>query len=255
MGNYPYRPEITFDAISEAWGFFTQQMGAWIVAELIVFAIVGAMYFGMFTIVLAPMMMSSRGSSGAPGGAALGAMNVGMMFGMLVIVVVLFTLMGGMYRMAIKQVRGEAIAIGDLFSVTDVIGNLALAAILMGIINWIGSLLCIIPGLVAQGLMMFTIPLVVDQRLSAVEALSKSFETLKPHAVMATVFALVVGLVAGLGGILCGVGALFTFPLFPLSVAILYRNFFGAASQAAYGAYPPAGNYPSSPTGPPSVMQ
>ena len=90
---------------------------------------------------------------------------------------------------------------------------------------------------------MFTIPLIVDKRMGATEAMTLSWNTLKGEAVMATVFYFVIALVAGCGFALCGIGALFTAPLFPLAVALTYRNYFmgpgNPVDAPVTGSYPP----------------
>jgi len=107
-----------------------------------------------------------------------------------------------------------------------VIGPLLIGSLLNGLAVAIGSVFCYIPGLVLGGLLMFTIPLIVDRRMDGIEAMKLSFNTLKGDALMATLFYLVVSIVGGLGGIACGIGALFTWPLFFLSISLLYRDYF-----------------------------
>jgi uncharacterized membrane protein len=54
---------------------------------------------------------------------------------------------------------------------------------------------------------------------------------LKGDALMAILFYLVVVIMAAAGLLACCIGALVTFPLFILSVAIVYRDFFGAGQR------------------------
>lgn len=157
--------------------------------------------------------------------------------------VAIYVLLGGLYRMALKQVRGQAIAVGDIFSATDVIGPLVLSAILVTLASYAGLCALCIGMYIVQGLFMFTTPLIVDKGLSATEAMSTSWNTLKGETVMATLFYFVICLVAGCGALLCGVGALFTAPLLPLSIALLYRNYFMGSGNpvdaSVAGSYPP----------------
>jgi uncharacterized membrane protein len=134
--------------------------------------------------------------------------------------------MGGIYRMAVNQVRGQAVSVGDMFSATDVFPAVLIASILTNIAIMIGLLLCIIPGLFVAGALMFTLPLIVDRRLSAIDAMSTSFNTLKGQAFSAFTFALVVGLVILAGALACGLGVLVTMPIGLVAVALLYRDFF-----------------------------
>jgi hypothetical protein len=63
-----------------------------------------------------------------------------------------------------------------------------------------------------------------------------SYNALKPFAWGMFIFMFVVGLCAGLGACLCGVGLLFTYPIYVLAVALTYNNFFPpVANQWAAG--------------------
>lgn len=144
-------------------------------------------------------------------------------------------LAAGLFRMAIKQIRGQSIEISDLFDFGDVAGQAIIAAIVAGIIISVASLFCIIPGWVAQGLLMFTFPLIVDKKMGAMEAITASFEALKSQWLMATLFSLVVGILASIGIIVCFVGVLVTAPIALLSITILYRNFFISPGSSSSG--------------------
>lgn len=247
--SFPYKPEISFDVISEAWGLLSQQMGVWI-PTMLIFAVIlwGISLVSQLVVhlVLGGAMAAGRNNEGVAAG-AMGAIIMMSLVSGLIQMVLSAYLSGGLFRMAIRTARGEAVAIGDLFSATDVVGSLIGASLLTAIATYIGLILCIIPGLVISSCLMFTQPLIVDQRLGAIEAMSRSWDTLKGQAVMAVVFAIVIGLVAMVGVVACGIGILVTGPLAILSLAITYRNFFpgqpGYGAAATPSAYPPA-TYP-----------
>jgi hypothetical protein len=102
-----------------------------------------------------------------------------------------------------------------------------------------------VPGFLAMGLLFFTLPLIVERRLGVIDAMKLSFETTRPNMWMFMLFAIVVHLLAGLGGLACGVGALATYPLYFLISAAAYKDIFGVAGArstptvAAPPAYPP----------------
>jgi uncharacterized membrane protein len=189
------------------------------------------------------------------GGAAifgLGTMLI-MFVGFIAIMVVAFIMMGGLYRMAIKQVRGEPIQISDLWSVTDVIGQLALGGLLMGLSIGLASLACYLPAFIVAGLLMLTIPLIVDQKMGAIDAMTRSWNTLKQEWLMAAVLYFVLTFIASIGVVALYIGMLFTYPLLFLGTALVYRDFIlggsGGGPQLADpnpypanvtpGAYPP----------------
>jgi hypothetical protein len=235
---YGQPPKIRFEVISEAWQLFTQQMKTWVLAVLVMIVIMMIPGFIMGFGMVAAMGLGA--AAGERGGAAifgLGTMAV-MFVGMLVMIVLAFIMMGGLYRMAIKQVRGEPIQLSDLWSVTDVLPQLALGGLLMGLSMGIASLACYLPMFIVGGLLMLTIPLIVDQKMPAIEAMTRSWNTLKQEWLMAAVLYFVLNFVAGIGAIALYVGMLFTYPLLFLGTALVYRDFIlggsGGGPQLGY---------------------
>ena len=254
-GNPEYRPspKVRFEAIGEAWQMFTQQMGTWISALLILFGIIFAVYmvfgFGVFGLLIAAGGSRHAGEAGA----ALGMLFLAELVMGLVMLTIAAYMTGGLIRMALKQVRGAPISISDLFSGGDVFLPVLGATLLCALAAGAASLLFVIPGWIVAGLLFLTIPLIVDQKMGVIEAMTTSWNALKSDWLMATLFALVMPLIAGLGALACGVGALFTYPLLYLGMAVLYRDFFMNAPTSQFNPsmpYPPptGGNYPP-PTG------
>ncbi|MBV9867887.1 MAG: hypothetical protein JO316_21240 [Abitibacteriaceae bacterium] len=244
-GGFSPRPQISFDVIGQAWGMIQQQMGIWIPAML-VFAVVMGIIVGISTVIagglsgpVTPPMPGQPFPTRSPSGAGIG---VQLLFG-LVQQIVAFMMLGGMYRMALKQLRGQVPSIGDLFSATDVLGSLVVAGILTALATYAGLCVLCVGALIVQGLLMFTVPLIVDKQMGAIDAMSTSWNTLKGEALMAALFYFVITLVAGIGAILCVIGVLFTAPMAIISVAILYNNYFMGPSTPVASSftdtYPP----------------
>lgn len=240
--------EVSFGAISEAVEQFKENAGTWIAAVVIVFAI-GVVISGISTKLATPAMpVPVPSTPGMPPVMPRPSINVPLLLVTSLISMIINSLLGaGLFRMATKQVRGQAIAIGDLFDFGDVAVQAIIAGILVSIMLYIGTILCIIPGLVLGGLLMFTFPLIVDKKMTAMEAISASMSALKGQWLMATIFAIVVGIIYVIGVFLCLVGILATAPIALLSIAVLYRNFFiGPSSPPSSGqtfqpAIPPGG--------------
>lgn len=219
----PGEPRVRFEVIGDAWRLFSQQSSTWVVAMLVAAVVIAGVFF------VAMIVLSGLGlmrSPAEPSPASFMANMFAMLPMMLVIMLALMIISGGLYRMAIKQIRGEAIAIGDMFSVTDVLPALVVAALVVGVAVSIGNMLCYIPGFIAGGLLMFAVPFAVDYRGSGMEAVSGSFSALSGQWLMATLFYLVVTIIGSIGGLACGVGLLVTMPLMILSIALLYNDFF-----------------------------
>ncbi|MBC8138341.1 MAG: hypothetical protein H8F28_20885, partial [Fibrella sp.] len=224
-GQSPYVPEpkVRFDAIGEAWALVREKMGVWIPATLIVGGV------GM----LATFLIS--GGLGFAFGLTSGndpnvAMNpvywVVNIVSNLVAAVINAFIISSLFRMAIKQVRGENIELSDAFQFGDNIGAVILTTILYNIAVTIGILLCIIPGFIAVGGLMLAIPLSVDRGVSGPQALSMSWDKLKGQVLNAILLLLAVGVITTLSMIPCGLGLLVTVPLSILTSAIVYRDIF-----------------------------
>ena len=231
---------VRFETISEAWNLLTQQWGAWVGAMaiylIIIFGLIGV-FFGVLVGVM------GIGSSGAqPGQPTDPAIGVGMVIGYLVFWIITLVVsayfMGGLYRMALKQVRGGTVAVGDLFSAGDSVGPLIATALLTALVTGIGAMFCYLPGIIAAGLLMLAFLIVLDQRVGAVEAMKRSWNTLKADLWMATAYYFVITLLASLGAYVCGVGMLFSFPLLFLGTALVYRDFFDDGTEAGNTAGP-----------------
>jgi uncharacterized membrane protein len=136
--------------------------------------------------------------------------------------------------LANNQVRGRTPRVEDLLSVGDVWFDLLFVSILNAAAISLGFMFCAIPGFIVSGLFMLAIPLVVESRLPATGALKESWSALKSQWLVATVFHAVLVLVAVSGAILCGVGIFLTGPLYCLSIAILYREFFPATAFGSW---------------------
>jgi uncharacterized membrane protein len=227
--------------LNEAWFLFKQQSGAWIGATCLAGGVVLILYIATLAILMAAIGPTAPGGgvrSGPPNGGFIVAWFVMTLGGW----IVGSLLTAGFYNMAIKQVRGEIVGVPDLFSVTPQLPSILGATILTGLASLAGAILCYFPVFIVNGLLMFTIPLVVDKKLRATEAMRLSWDALKPDMWMATLFMFIMPMVASLGMMACLVGLVVTLPLYFLAIAITYRNFFIPQPPPSYG-YPPAG-YP-----------
>jgi hypothetical protein len=217
---------VRFGAIGEGWGLFKDRMGLWLLTSLVVVVINSAVW----TFITATLPDDLRMNLGKPGDFPI-TVGRGSAFlvGLLESVINGF-LYGGMFRIACLQVRGQPAHVSDLFGVGDVAVQLTIGSALAFLIFSIGASCCLLPGLVAAGVLMFVPPLIVDGRLKATEAIQQSWGALKGEMLTVTLFHCVIVVLHSLGAIFCGFGLLFTLPLYSLSIAILYRDFFGKSA-------------------------
>lgn len=246
-------PKVRFgDWIGEGWNMFAEQWKVWVLHSLVLSLVTVvpavAAYIFLFFVAAASAQSNSAG---------VGLVLLALIFGIIAVLVFISSyLICGMYHTAFKQLRGEPISIRDLFSAGDSFPRFLGAAIVIGILAMIGFVLCVIPAFVVLGALYFTLPLVVERRLSIGDAIQKSRDATRGDLLMFVLFALVVSIIAQAGSYLCYVGMLVTWPLQYTIAAVAYRDCFGvagsrsfaskAAPPHAYGAPPPAGQPPPS---------
>ena len=227
-------PEVHWgEWIGEGWEMFAQQWQTWV---LLILALLGAtglpilLFYAAFFAGLAVLTPNT----GEPVQPPLFLFLLVPVFvtGIMAVAAYLF---GGAQRTALKQLRGEPIAVSDLFSGGDVFWRVLGALLLIGICAAVGAVFCIVPGLIVPGLFFFALPLIVDRKLGVIEALSASFEKTKGNWFMFALFALVVRLLAGAGSVLCGVGMLATYPLLFTIAAVAYRDCFRLKDARSFG--------------------
>ncbi|MBL8166559.1 MAG: zinc-ribbon domain-containing protein [Acidobacteria bacterium] len=229
--------------LGEGWQMFAEKWQVWVVQILVVFLIFAVPAVPFYVMMMATQLAAAQ--SGAPPEPS----PLMLPFVFLIALGAVFGgayLWSGLYRTAFKQLRGEPISVKDLFSGGDAFLRVLGAFLAMGVLTMLGGLLCILPGLVVPGLLMFTVPLIVDRNLSVGEALSASYNATKSNWLMFALFAIVVGILASLGQLACYVGLLATYPLQFTIAAIAYRDVFGVAGARSFAQHqppPPASSY------------
>lgn len=209
----PRAGTVSLDVIGEAWTLLKPNLGPWIGAILIV----GVIQLGLTGL---GNSLTPRNAQGAQGFSVLSSV-----FQIISSIIGVF-LTGALFKMAIQHVKTGRAEIGEMFNIGDVFLPLILASILVGLITVVGFIACIIPGIIAAlGLAMVT-PLVVDQKIGATDAISRSWAAMKGNLLSFFVLGLVLGII-NLGGLLaCGVGLLVTASLSQIAIALVYKDLF-----------------------------
>ncbi len=228
------RPLVRFEAIGVGWRFFKARRGTWILAGLLVVIANGMVHQAVTSVFGKPF----------PGGVGFRAEvpPAATLIDAVLAAVVNGFFLGGMFRMACRQVRGERMRLSDLWSITDVIGEFALGSAIFGGACCLLAPFGLIPAFILAGVWMFTIPLIVDARLPALDAIGQSWRVLKGEWFRATLFHGVVYVIAGLGLCCLCLGLMFTLPMYCLPIAVLYRIAFGAKLESR--AFRPTGYDP-----------
>jgi len=227
--------QINFNVIQEAFDMMKTRWQPFVLATLLAYVVFFIGYF-VVAIVLGGVMAAV----GNMFGDAAALASIPLMFVMGFVIAALGAgVFGGLVKMAFKAWRGEEVSAGDVTSGFQQFGPLAVGVIIVYLATFIGYILCILPGLLIAGLSMFTIPLIVDKKMAPMDAFKTSIEMLKPQMWMALGFAIVLSIVAQIGGIACGVGALFTIPLALCAMVRQYMIFSGEATAPAAASLTP----------------
>ena len=231
-------PSVRWEWISEAWNLFTKQWSTWVLMILVTCLVMGLIYLPFYFVAIFSMVPSvSDDGVVTPASGFLPIVLFPVMY--LAIICVISWLFGGLYSAAFKQLRGEQIAVGDLFSGGRYFSRMIGALVLIGIASGIGGMLCLIPGLIVYGLAFLTVPMIVEGGMGTIDAIKASVEVTKKDWLMFTLFALALGLIASAGGIACGVGVLATYPLLFLGHALAYRDLVGMPGAQSPGQFMP----------------
>jgi len=259
-------PKIDFSAIKEAVKLFKNHAGTWILASFFILLIsLGYVFlmipFNRVTHASAPTMPALLRLF-LPSPTALMPRYPILIPIILAFYITTIFFSAGLYRMATKQVRGQSFSIRDLvrcdrgetislfiFSIAFWVYHTCIRLVnyhlwyqstlhphspLLLSAFYFGFALQLLIFITVDALLLFTLPLIVDQQMNLIGAISKSFHTLKRQCLMAMLFYIVVRIFAVIGWLLCAIGILVAFPVVTLSVTILYRNFFiGSSSPPA----------------------
>jgi uncharacterized membrane protein len=158
--------------------------------------------------------------------AAFAAMGFNLILQLISYVVQMFIL-GGMAATALKAIRGQPVSYGDVFSGGRYFGAMIVSSILVGLATTLGTLLCVVPGVILWlGLGLYSFA-VVDEGLSGVDSVKRSWELTKGHKLNIFLFWLI-GILVSIAGVLaCGVGLFVVGPMMFLGQAYIFARLKG----------------------------
>jgi len=137
----------------------------------------------------------------------------------------------GMHILCInKLVRGR-IEIGDFFKGFNFFVPSLIALIITGIFTFIGTLACIVPGIVLASVYMFVYLFIVDRKMDFWPAIEACHAIGKKAWGQLTLFMLSLVLLQIAGALACLVGLLVTIPMLFAAVTVVYRDLVGFSSK------------------------
>lgn len=140
----------------------------------------------------------------------------------LVVSLITQALGAGLIKNALNIVDGRPASIGEIGKwATN--GQVIVAALIVSVATFIGTLLCYIPGLIVAFLLNWTMFFVVDQNMKAVDAVKASVNFVTSHLGDTVVFWLLGVVTLFVGAILCLVGLLVAVPVLLIAAAYTFR--------------------------------
>ena len=218
-------------ALSWAWGKFTSNAVALIVATLVFGLIVVALQvvFGYLSTAVSPdsttYVSDDSGFSFSYNVSGPASIAVSLI-GWIVALVVGGAIQSAYYSGILDIANGRPVTIGSFFKPRNV-GSVIIASLIVGVATSIGLALCVLPGLVVAIFTLFTVIALLDRNLSPVDAIKTSVDIAKNNFSQVLVTFLVILVVAIVGALLCGVGLLVAIPVVALIEVYAYRKLSG----------------------------
>jgi uncharacterized membrane protein len=133
----------------------------------------------------------------------------------------------GFHLYLMKRLFNRRSDVGDLFKGFDFFLPSFVAALLIGVFVFAGTLLCVIPGLVVASMYKFTYLFILDKKMDFWPAMQASHEVVKNDYFGFTMFLIVMALINILGFLCCIVGLLVTIPVSLAAITIAYQEIVG----------------------------
>jgi uncharacterized membrane protein len=136
-------------------------------------------------------------------------------------------LIAGFHIYTIKKLKGRNAEIGDFFQGFSFFIPTLVASLLIGLFTFLGTLACIIPGLVIAAMYKFTYLFIVDKRMDFWQAMQASHSVVKNDYFGFTLFLILAFLVNVIGALCLFVGLFVTIPMTFAAITIAYRDIVG----------------------------
>lgn len=136
-------------------------------------------------------------------------------------------LIAGFHIFTMKKLMGRRTEFADLFTGFNFFVPTLLASLVIALFTFLGTLACIIPGLVIAAMYKFTYLFIVDKRMDFWPAMQASHAIVRQDYFGFTMFLLASALVNLLGVLCCVVGLFVTIPMTFAAITVAYREIVG----------------------------
>ena len=244
--NSPRPQQVDWGNISEAFEIVKAHWQPFVIYSVI--AVIGT-YAINFLVQIPFQVLVTVGTTAESAAAAGGLVAGGILLYIISMIVSMATTAiaySGIFALGIKVLSGGKPELGDGIAAFGKLGPVAIAGVLGSLIAIPGLCACGIGYIFIYAMMSFAPIIILHERLSAIDALKRSYELTKPHWLMFGAYFLVISIIAGLGVIACCVGIFFTYPLAATAILLAYRDLsgmtFGEPVAAGATPYPREGS-------------
>jgi len=136
-------------------------------------------------------------------------------------------LIAGMHIYTMKKLLGRRAEFADLFLGFNYFVPTLVASLVIALFVSIGTILCVIPGLVVAAMYKFTYLFIVDKRMDFWPAMQASHAVVKRDYVGFTLFLILMALVDLLGILCCVVGIFVALPVTFAAITVAYKEIVG----------------------------
>ncbi|PQD99500.1 hypothetical protein CYL16_17770 [Mycobacterium sp. EPG1] len=226
----PTRPSVDVGA-GFGWAFnkFSKNAGPLIIPTIVyalIIGVLGAIIFGLTSMFPADYT-SYSGEDGAGMSLDLGpAATIILFLGLIVMFVVAGAISAAYLAGVLDIANGQKVEFGSFFRPRN-IGAVVVASLIVGVATSIGSLLCVIPGLIVSIFALFTTVFIVDRNLSAIDGIKASIAVTKANFLQVFLTWLIFNVLISVGSFLCYIGLIVTVPLAVLYLVYAYRSLTG----------------------------
>ncbi len=148
-------------------------------------------------------------------------------------------LMGGLFFMFLKRIRGEQATVGDVFAgFGPQFGALFIGQIVAFILVALGLCLCILPGIYLAVCWTFMLPLIMERKLDFWAGMEVSRKVVHKHWWSVFGLVLLAKIITLVGVVACGIGIIVTAPIGFAAVMYAYEDMFGTRTEPRLPATP-----------------
>jgi uncharacterized membrane protein len=129
-------------------------------------------------------------------------------------------------RATLMLIRGERLDASRIMT-TENLGGYIVGAIIVGILTFVGFILCIVPGILVIFFTFFWGYFLVDKNMAPMDAITASYNLVKDNVGQVVVFVLLSWVVMFVGVIACGVGIIVAWPVVIIATGYMYKRLQG----------------------------